>query len=241
MRHVVLLVVTLIACGADVHAQRRGRGGLGTFAILVTDPSGAPIPDVLVTVDGPARRTARTEGGRIAFERLPVGSYRLHFEREGFIALDREVTARTGQPIDVKVTLKRVPLPLPAPVPPLPPRPPAADAKPVVLDLPTIIEKEYVGRAPSRSSSLACAAGGSATLLQLNRPLAEHTHTDADEILYVIAGTGTAQIQDRSYALQAGVFAFVPRGMPHSLSATGRVPLTVLSTKAGEPCGAPAR
>ena len=240
MRQVVLLVVTLIACGADVHAQRRGRGGLGTFAIFVTDPSGAPIPDVLVTIDGPARRSARTEGGRIAFERLPLGSYRLHFERDGFIVLDREVAARTGQPIDVKVTLKPVPPP-PSPVPPLPPRPPAADAKPVVLDLPTIIEKEYVGRAASRSRSLACAAGGSATLIQLNRPLAEHSHADADEILYVIAGTGTAQMQDRSYPLQAGVFAFVPRGMPHSLSATGRGPLTVLSTKAGEPCGAPPR
>jgi mannose-6-phosphate isomerase-like protein (cupin superfamily) len=240
MRHLVLLLVALIACGADVNAQRRGRGGLGTFAVVVTDPSGAPVPGVLVTIDGPARRSARTEGGRIAFERLPLGSYRLHFEREGFIALDREVTARGGAPIDVKVTLRPVPPPL-TPVPSLPPRPPAADAKPIVLDLPTIIEKEYVGRAASRSSALACAPGGSATLIQLNRPLAEHSHAEADEILYVIAGTGTAQMQDRSYPLQAGVFAFVPRGVPHSLSATGRAPLTVLSTKAGEPCGAPPR
>ena len=237
----LLILIALIATGADLAAQRRG-GGSATLAIVVTDSSGAPIPDVLVSLEGPTRRSARTEGGRLALERLTPGNYRLRFEREGFVTLERELVARGGAPMDVRVTLRRVLLPLPAPVPPLPPNPskPGAEGRAVVLDLPTIIEKEFVGRAPSRTTSLACGAVGTSTLIQLKQPLAEHTHADADETLYIVAGAGTAQMQGRSYPLQAGVFVFVPRGVPHALAASGRAPLTVLSTRAGEPCGAAA-
>ena len=76
---------------------------------MVSDPSGAGIPDVKVTMQGPANREARTERGRIVFEELPSGTYRLRFDRDGFISLEREVAARGGAPIDVKVTLTPAP------------------------------------------------------------------------------------------------------------------------------------
>ena len=104
--------------------QRRSVGN-AAFAIVVTDPSGAPLGDVKVTMTGPVSRDARTERGRIAFENLPSGNYVLRFEREGFFSLEREVVARGGAPIDVKVILTPEPPPPPPPVPVIVPKPPA--------------------------------------------------------------------------------------------------------------------
>src|SRR5437588_2035462 len=125
----------LITAAAPQAAQRRGAAtGPVTFAVLVSDPSGAPIADARVTLSGPAQRNGRTEAGRIVFEDLPAGAYRFHFEKDGFVPVDRDVTGRSRVPIDVKVTLDRVPPPPPPPVTAIPP--PTVTAKPIALDLP---------------------------------------------------------------------------------------------------------
>ena len=80
----------------DVHAQRRS-GGVATLAIFVTDPAGNGIGDVKVTAQGPVNKDARTERGRIVFEDVPAGTYRLRFDREGFISLERELVARPAR------------------------------------------------------------------------------------------------------------------------------------------------
>ena len=67
-----------------------------------------------VTVSGAASKTARTEGGRIVFEELPAGTYRLRFEKEGYVTYERELAARGSAPIEVKVTLENC-LPRPRP------------------------------------------------------------------------------------------------------------------------------
>ncbi len=212
------------------------------LAVRVTDPAGAPIGGVKVTLDGPAHREVTTEQGRIAIENLPGGTYRLRFERDGFVTFEREVTARGGVPVDVKVTLSPAPEPPPPPAPAAPPPPPPpSNASPIVMDLPEFIEKNYIGREARRISPLGCAEGAAATLIQLHEPLAEHTHADAEEFLYVIAGQGTAHINAREQALSAGVFALVPRGVPHALAASGKNPLVILSIRPGEGCGQPAR
>jgi mannose-6-phosphate isomerase-like protein (cupin superfamily) len=222
-----------------VHAQRRGAGGTAvTFAVVVSDTSGAPIPNVNVTLTGAAERTGRTEGGRLVFEGLPTGAYKLRFDKDGFISLEHEVTARGGTPTDVKVTLTAAPPP-PKPVEPVKPPPPPperrVDAKPLALDLPTYIQKNYVGRTPGKASGLSCTTGGAATLLQINDPIKEHAHADSDEFLYVIAGEGNAQLGDAGEPMSAGVFLVVPRGMPHAIKATKK-PLVLLSILAGDKC-----
>jgi mannose-6-phosphate isomerase-like protein (cupin superfamily) len=209
-----------------------------TFAILVTGPDGAQIPNVSVTVTGPASRTVRTEGGRIALENLPLGNYQLRFDRDGFVPLERELTARAGAPIEVKVTLTPMPAP-PAPPPP-PPAPPAkapSDAKPASFDVPGVAEKEFVRRGAPKTTPLVCGDEGNATLVQINDPLAQHTHVDADEFIYVVAGEGAATVNGTEQRLRAGVLVFVPRGVSHALSKAGRNPLIVMSTRAGGECG----
>jgi mannose-6-phosphate isomerase-like protein (cupin superfamily) len=217
--------------------------GSSTFAVLVSDPAGAPIGGVKVTVEGPAQRMATTERGRIAFENLPAGTYRFRFERAGFVTLEREIAARGSVPIDVKVTLTPAPEPPPPPPAPEPvappPPPPAADVAPLTIDLPAFIEKNYIGREPQKTSSLACGSNATATLLQLHGALAEHTHAEWDEFLYVIAGQGTARITARDQPLSAGVFVMVPRGAAHTLTASGRNPLVMLSIRPGDRCAAP--
>ena len=209
-----------------------------TFAILVTGPDGAQVPNVSVTVTGPASRTARTEGGRIALENLPLGNYRLRFDRDGFVPLERELAARAGAPIDVKVTLTPMPEPpAPPPPPPAPPARPPSEARPASFDVPAVIEKEFVRRGAAKTTPLACGDQGEATLIQLNDPVAQHTHAEADEFVYVVAGEGAATVAGAEQRLRAGVLLFVPRGVSHSLSKSGRNPLIVVSTKAGGGCG----
>jgi mannose-6-phosphate isomerase-like protein (cupin superfamily) len=233
MKALLLGMCFCLAADAGLDAQKRG-AKTATFAILVSDPEGAQIPGVSVTVEGPASRTVRTEGGRIALENLPVGAYLLRFEKDGFLTLERQLTARAGAPIEVNVTLKRAPEPPPPPAPE-PPKP-AGDARAVSLDLLDVIDKEFVGRGAGKTTPLACGDGGAATLIQLNDPVADHAHADADEFLYVIAGEGAANMGGTAQRLRAGVLLFVPRGVTHRFSQSGRNPLVVLSMSAGKGC-----
>jgi mannose-6-phosphate isomerase-like protein (cupin superfamily) len=246
MQKALVPAVLLFALTSAIPAagqRRAAAGGSVTFVIVVSDPSGAPISDVKVAVTGAAERSGRTEGGRTVFENLPGGVYRFRFDRDGFVALEREVTGRGGAPIDVKVILTPSPAPPPRPLPSRPaasgaPREPAlVHARPVVLDMPAFIEKNYVGRAAGKMTQLACSTGGPATLLQINDPVASHTHADADEFIYVIAGQGTVTIGERREPLSAGVFMLIPRDTEHAFSAGPKKPLVMVSTRAGEPCG----
>jgi mannose-6-phosphate isomerase-like protein (cupin superfamily) len=234
---VLTVGLCVVGLAASVTAQRRGSGGGSvTFAVNVTDPDGAPITDAMVSVKGPAQRSARTENGRLAFEGLPSGSYHFRFEKDGFVAIDRDVVGRGSAPIDVKVTLTPVPAP-PKPIATVPvPQHLLIDSKPVALDLPTYIEKNYVGRSPGKATSVACAPGGAADVLQINEPVKEHTHGDGDEFVYVIAGQGNARVGGLDEPMSGGMFLLVPRGVPHSFSAGPKKPLVVLSILAGGKC-----
>jgi hypothetical protein len=244
MQFTTILSVILMLGQAVPPAARPQRRSVGnaTLAIIVSDPSGTPLGDVRVTMDGPVTRDVRTERGRIALENLPFGTYRLRFDLEGFVSFEREVVARTGTPIDVKVTLTPVPPPPPAPVPVAevpttkPPSAAVGGGAPVTVDMTAFIEKNYVGRGSGKMSPLACSAGGPALLMQVKDPIVEHTHADADEFLYTIAGEGSVRAAGHDQPLRAGVFMMVPRGVPHIIVAIARGPLVLLSVRAGEPC-----
>ena len=240
MRITVLPILLALLVSGPAVAQRRAAPTTGpvTFAINVTDQAGAPVPDVRVTLTGVVTRTTRTERGRTVFENLPSGQYTLKFEKPGYITVDKEVTGRGARPIDVAVTMEREPEPEPKPIEkPLPPPPaPAPDLKMAVLDMPAFIEKNYIGRAAGKTTPMGCAPGGSSTLLQMNEPLAQHTHDDADEFIYVIAGQGVAKLSGREESLGPAVFLMIPRGMPHTVTTGPKKPLVMMSVLAGDRC-----
>ncbi|MGH9411495.1 MAG: cupin domain-containing protein [Vicinamibacterales bacterium] len=221
-------------------AQRRGaEAGPVSFAVVVTDSSGAQLTGVDVDLSGAAAREGHTEDGRIAFENLPAGTYQFKFQKNAYITLERDVVARGRVPIDVKVVLDAAPPP-PAPpasaaVPSVPKL--AINAKPLALDLPSFIEKNYVGKAPQKTTALTCSTGGPATLLQLNDTVAEQTYADADEFVYVVAGQGTAVVGTAQQPLDAGAFLMIPRGTKHSFAPGPKKPLVMLSVLAGAKCG----
>ena len=44
-----------------------------------------------------------------------------------------------------------------------------------------------------------------------------HYHTDADEIFYIIEGTGTIVLGNKSYNVEAGDFIFIPKNTDHKI------------------------
>ena len=65
---------------------------------------------------------------------------------------------------------------------------------------------------------------------------AAHTHADADEVLYIVAGDATLKLGYRDQNIAPGWFAVVPRGMSHTVTKRGRNPVLILSAVSGPPC-----
>jgi oxalate decarboxylase/phosphoglucose isomerase-like protein (cupin superfamily) len=57
-----------------------------------------------------------------------------------------------------------------------------------------------------------------------------HNHPDADEVLYVLAGTGDQMVDDdQTFAVHAGHTVWIPKGAFHSTLNTGWEPLVLLA------------
>src|SRR5262249_27263673 len=114
---------------------RRPRPKPLTIQVTVRDQGGAPIPYAHITVFGAVNRTVITnaDGGRSLWP-LPDGTYRVRFEHEKFVTLERELTVRNGQPGEFEVEMTAIPgaaaPPPPAPEAPAPTPPPATVAAP---------------------------------------------------------------------------------------------------------------
>jgi mannose-6-phosphate isomerase-like protein (cupin superfamily) len=242
--------IMMLALLADVGAQTqppkpqpRPRPRPAGTHVIVRDASGNPLGGVNITVSGSAKSQATTGDNGAADLTLAAGSYRLRFERDGFFALERDVTIRAGQTADVEVALTAAPPPPPPPAPPPPPPAPAPPARtvvaagpPVSLSIPGFLDKNFIGRDPLKESVLACTPDATTRLLQLRDPISAHTHADLDEILYIVAGEGGVRIGEQVTAVGPGSLSVIPRGVSHGIERRGRNPLVVLSMLAGAPC-----
>jgi mannose-6-phosphate isomerase-like protein (cupin superfamily) len=210
------------------------------LAIVVRNQSGTPISDVRVAISGEASKEAKTDAnGSASIAAIHDGDYRLRFERDGFVTLEREITVRNGQPSGIEVVLN----PAPAPPPPPEPTPTPAPAlgpsgPPVQVSIPDFLDKNSIGRDPLKESVLGCTSDSTTRVLQIRDALAVHTHSALDEVIYIVAGEGTVRLGAQASPISAGSLAVIPRGVPHSLERRGRNPLTVLSMLAGAPCQA---
>jgi mannose-6-phosphate isomerase-like protein (cupin superfamily) len=246
MRQLMIISVVVVLLHASAFAQTQPRtASVGSvMTVQVTDKSGNPVSGVAVAVTGPVERSAMTgQDGTTAFRSMRAGTYRLRFEHEGFVTLERELTTR-AQPSDVSVALNAAPKSVKPvePVAPPPPQPsarPNRNVEPRTISLVDWVEKNLIGSEPIKSSLLACADGGTATVLQVKDPMPEQTHADNDEMVYVIAGEGFVRIRNQDIKVGPGSFALVPRGVPHTMRRDRRNALIVLSVLAGAPCTDP--
>jgi len=213
-----------------------------TLAIQVTDKSGNGIQDVAVAVSGPVERSGATAAdGSVSFRSMRAGTYRLRFEHEKYLTLEREVMMRGAS--DVSVALNPAP---PTPVTPPPPPPQAVapveqrklrPVEPRTMSIPDFLDKNVLRSSePQKASLIACTDGGTARTLQVREPLTNQQNDTDDQLLYVLAGAGTVRMKDQSYKADAGWFALIPRGVTHSIAREGRNPLFLMMVAMGTPC-----
>ena len=89
--------------------------------VAVRDVSGTPLPGAKSSWQGlPIWKRRRTKKGPRGIGPLKDGMYRLRFELEGYVTLERDVTVRAGQPAEIFAALRIIPKPLELP-PPAPP------------------------------------------------------------------------------------------------------------------------
>ena len=213
------------------------------LTVQITDPLGAPLADASVAVTGAVSREGVTApDGSVRFLNMRAGNYRLRFTREGVTTLERDVTLRAGESLVVEAALTPAPVP-PPPPPPVAPPPTSSPMKlgppvdPKVTPVPLFLEKNFIGGREARKDSLlGCTGTGTATLHQLRDAWLSHTHEDAEEWIYVVAGEGTLRIGTTEQKVQAGTFALVPHTVSHAVIPQGRNPLIVISTLSGPAC-----
>ena len=223
---------------------RQGGASRVTIAVLVTSMDGKPIAETWVKASGPVDREGATDSaGTVTFANITAGSYRLRFEHDKFITLERDVTVVAGRPLKAAVALNAAPPPPPPPkVEPPPPAPAPSTTTssgaytPMSVDIPDLFERNFIASAPVKRSPIGCTASSTSTLVQLREPIADHAHADADEMIYVVAGEGTHRIAGKDQPLSSGVFSIVPRGTTHGIVRRGRQPLVMISTLSGPPC-----
>jgi hypothetical protein len=95
-RYTIALVVALF-CSASLVAQVN----TASLSGLVTDPSGAAVPNVTVTVTSPSTgyvRIVKTDSaGYYSFQNLPIGQYSVRVESSGFATAQENVTLNVAE------------------------------------------------------------------------------------------------------------------------------------------------
>lgn len=245
-----VVVLALATTLAVVMAERpvtgqAAAGRPGTLTLTVVDATGKPIDDVAVTVSGNVDRAGTTGAdGTLSFQ-LPAGTYRVRMRNENYLTLEKEVTIRAAGKLAAEGMLNAAPPP-PAPPPPAPtptpePKPTAPLHKPgtaVITSVPDLFAQmeRSLRENPTVERELGCSGGTSSRLIMTRENITMHTHGDADEMLYVVAGEASMTIADKDQPVEAGWFGVVPRGASHSLMRRGRNVLVVLSVRSGPPC-----
>jgi hypothetical protein len=216
--------------------------------VTVTDKSGNGIGEVNVAVTGPVDRSGRTAAdGSISFRTMRAGTYRLRFEHERYVTLEREVVMGP-RASEVSVALNPAPVvkpvvaaaPPPPVAPPPVPKPSGRAVDPRSLSIPDFFEANTIGGSePQKSSLLGCTDGGTAKLFQMKEPITNQVNEDADQVVYVVGGSATFRVRDRDFKTSSGSFVLIPRGATYSARREGRNPLVALVVAMGTPCTDP--
>jgi mannose-6-phosphate isomerase-like protein (cupin superfamily) len=218
----------------------------GTLAVTVVSDAGATLDKATVSLRGAVDRQATTGADGVAsLLNIPPGTYRARVSREGFFTFEKEVVIRAAAKTATEAALSPAPPPPPPPAPPKekekePVRPveangPVGAAK--VLSLSDLAEQMLRDPALIVEREIGCSVASASRLILVRETLASHSHADADEMLYLLAGDATLKIGDKDSSISAGWFGLVPRGSSHTLSKRGRNAPIFLSIRSGAPCG----
>jgi quercetin dioxygenase-like cupin family protein len=216
----------------------------GSLAITVVSETGDPQAGAMVTVHGAVDRAGVSgTDGVVGVQGLPAGTYRCRITRDGFIALDKEVTIRAGARTAAEAVLSPAPAPPPPPPPPPPAEtrtvPPAGTAGlPRILSIPDLAEQMLRESSAVAERQLGCSGVAATTLIAARESLPLRREADLDVMIYMVAGDATLTMGQRDQTVSAGWFGLVPRGTSYSLTRRGRNPMVLLVVESGKPCAA---
>ena len=101
------LLMLLLGCGLSVRAQSLGNAG--TIEGMVSDPSGASVPDAKVTisnaVSGYKQSATTAMDGTFRLVNIPANPYHLEIAAAGFGAFTQDVNVRNSVPVSLKLKL----------------------------------------------------------------------------------------------------------------------------------------
>jgi hypothetical protein len=222
--------------------QRRSQASRTvTATVSVTDATGQTLPETTVTMSGPTERDGRTAAnGTLHFAGLQPGDYRVRFEREGYITLERELTIK-AQPARIDASLSPAP---PPPAPPPAPKPavtagPGHDPLPQVdFDITAYLEKNYLSSGAQRVESIACSPTDSVDLVQTNESYTSAAAGARQLVLVTIAGRGHVTAGGRTMSVDArsGTTVTIPRDVGFEATREGNRPLVFVLVQFGEGC-----
>ena len=71
-------------------------------------------------------------------------------------------------------------------------------------------------------------------VIWIKKEVKAHKHIKHSENIYILEGTGTMKIADKTFDVKAGDYLFVPKNTIHSLKVTSATPVKVLSIQSPE-------
>src|ERR1700737_2552254 len=153
-----VLVLATAQQPTPTNPPRRSAPTTTSIEILVTDRLGTPTAHAEVVAEGPSSRAGVTEAnGLTIFHMVTGGTYRVRATRDGFIALEKEVTVRPGAAISLQFALSAAPPPPPpSPPPPPPVAPTIAPGESRILSVTDLAERSLGGREPARAVPIGC-------------------------------------------------------------------------------------
>ena len=101
---------------------------------------------------------------------------------------------------------------------PQPARAAAAPLQAAVIDIGALTPADLptpTAASPNLRSKLLVAADGATGQVQIGT-VAKHYHADANEIQFVVSGSGTEWLGDKQIALKPGMMLIIPAGTPHA-------------------------
>jgi len=250
------ICLLLLASAAAAPAAAATVRAVATVDVLVTDRQGRPLPSAHVVIDGISDREGLTNAsGHVVFRSMRAGAYKVQVERVAFITFEKEFSVR-AQKERTSVVAALSPA---ASVAALAPRAPVSpngalsssgslsstrplssigDAgTPRIVSIPDLAEKHLIGHNSVKESPIGCSGLTGARLIQVTEPLSDHKHSDAEEMLYVVAGEAALTVGGKTETVKSGWFSIIPRGVPYALIRTGRNPVILLSVLGSQPCG----